>query len=65
MTVRKDILSFLRDPHLFSKSVDDESRKLWLSALDDFALPLSIESGRRLGPVQEEAWRTLSYPDWD
>lgn len=60
MTVRKDVLSFLRDPLRFSEGVDEPSRKMWLSALEDFALPLSIESGRRLGPVQEEAWRTLS-----
>ena len=60
VTVRKDVLSFLRDPLQFSEGVDEQSRKLWLSALEDFALPLSIDSGRRLGSVQEEAWRTLS-----
>lgn len=60
MTVREDVLSFLRDPLQFSEGVDEQSHKLWLSALEDFALPLSIESGRRLGPVQEEGWRTLS-----
>lgn len=60
MTVRKDVLSFLRDPLQFAGEVDEQSRQLWLSALEDFALPFSIASGRPLGAVQEDAWRTLS-----
>lgn len=60
MSVRDDVLSFLGDPLEFAERVDERSRKLWLAAVEDFALPLSIAAGRQLGPAQEQAWRTLS-----
>ena len=60
MTVRSDVLSFLRTPLEFAGAVDEQSSKLWLSALDEIALPLSASSGRGLGIAQEKAWRTLA-----
>lgn len=60
MTVREDVLSFLRDPLKFAEGVDEQSSELWLDALDDIALPLGISVGRRLGAAQEDAWRKLA-----
>ena len=60
MTVRGDVLSFLRTPLEFAGAVNEQSSKLWLSALEDIALPLSALAGRSLGAAQESAWRTLA-----
>jgi hypothetical protein len=58
MTVREDVLSFLRSPADFAAEVDD--RDIWLAGLDDFALPsIAAKSDRPLRPAQEAAWRGL------
>src|SRR5271166_2732046 len=61
MSVREDVLSFLRTPLEFAGDVSEESSKVWLSALEDIALPLSNSAGRSLGAAQEKAWRTLAH----
>ncbi len=60
MSVRDDVLEFLRAPAEFAGSAIEQSQRLWLEALEDIAIPFSSLDGRRLGAVQEEAWRTLS-----
>lgn len=59
MSVRDDILVFLRTPREFAAGVADES--VWLSALDDIALPSIARTGDRpLRPAQDAAWRGLA-----
>ena len=59
MTVRGDILSFLRDPATFIGGTHDAAG--WLSGLEDFAKPSIEASGDRpLRPAQEAAWRGLA-----
>src|SRR4051794_33461836 len=60
MSVRSEVIEFLHDPQRFADGTDDESRRLWISALDEFALPLARASGKRLGEVQERSWRALA-----
>lgn len=60
MNVRDDVLAFLRNPQQFADSIDERSRRLWLAALDEIALPLGSSTGKRLGDVQAQAWRTLA-----
>lgn len=59
MTVREDILLFLREPDRFAASVRDEA--IWLSGLEDFVLPwIAAKGDRTLRPAQEAAWRGLA-----
>jgi hypothetical protein len=59
MSVRNDILRFLREPSRFSAEVTDQS--LWLSGLQGFALPsIAAKADRSLRPAQEAAWRGLA-----
>jgi hypothetical protein len=59
MTVRDDVLRFLREPGRFSAEVTDQP--LWLSGLQTFALPSIASKGDRvLRPAQEAAWRGLA-----
>jgi hypothetical protein len=60
MSVKHDVLGFLRNPLEFAGIVSEQSRQLWLSALEEIALPLSTAAGRRLGAAQESAWRSLA-----
>ncbi len=59
MSVRDDILRFLREPDRFIGECDDS--ETWLDGLDGFVLP-SIEqhNDRSLRPAQEAAWRGLA-----
>lgn len=59
MTVKSDILDFLRSPVDFSATVTDP--EVWLAALEAVAIP-SIEAlgDRALRPAQEAAWRGLA-----
>lgn len=59
MSVRAEILRFLRDPEDFARSASDAGA--WLAGLEGFALP-SIERTRDriLRPAQETAWRGLA-----
>ncbi len=59
MTVRQDVLRFLRQPQAFI--ADPADAAAWTSGLDDFARP-SIEANgdRPLRPAQEGAWRGLA-----
>ncbi|MES3100518.1 AAA domain-containing protein [Sphingomonas faeni] len=59
MSVRDEVIMFLRTPELFISSATDPD--LWLRGLDDFARP-SIEAtgDRSLRPAQEDAWRGLA-----
>jgi hypothetical protein len=59
VTVRQDVLRFLREPQQFI--ADPADAVIWTSGLDDFAKP-SIEANgdRPLRPAQEAAWRGLA-----
>ena len=59
MSVRDDVIGFLRSPSEFARTVSEDSSSLWLAALDDIALPFSRSDGRPLSATQEQAWRTL------
>jgi hypothetical protein len=59
MTVRQEVLEFLRAPAEFAADVDDA--EIWLAGLDDFALPsIAAKGDRSLRPAQETAWRGLA-----
>ena len=59
MSVREDLLTFLRDPERFAGSAHDP--EVWLSGLETFALPKIAEAGDwTLRPAQERAWRGLA-----
>lgn len=59
MSVRGEILTFLRDPSAFAASVEDP--QVWLAALENHALPWIAANGdRSLRPAQEKAWRGLA-----
>lgn len=59
MSVRNDVLRFLREPGRFSAEVTDQS--LWLSGLQTFALPsIAARGDRSLRLAQEAAWRGLA-----
>ncbi|CAN7732017.1 AAA domain-containing protein [Ensifer adhaerens] len=59
MTIRDQILSFLRNPA--STAQDAEDPEVWLSGLDDFAVPLLSQPGQYpLRPAQIDAWRGLA-----
>ncbi|WP_083850004.1 AAA domain-containing protein [Bradyrhizobium cosmicum] len=59
MTVRDDIVKFLRDPLGFSASVQDPD--VWLAGLESYALPwIAAKADRPLRPAQEAAWRGLA-----
>lgn len=59
MSVRDELLSFLRNPGRFAGSASDP--EVWLSGLEAFALPRIAESGDwALRPAQEQAWRGLA-----
>ena len=59
MSVRDDVLTFLRDPDRFIGGCADAAT--WIDGLERFALP-SIEAhdDRRLREAQERAWRGLA-----
>ncbi len=59
MSIRDDILSFLRDPGAFAASVQDNP--VWLEGLESVALPwIAANDDRTLRPAQEAAWRGLA-----
>lgn len=59
MTIRNEILSFLRDPASASQRAEDPD--IWLSALEQFAVPnLSKPDQYPLRPAQVAAWRGLA-----
>ena len=59
MSVREDVLTFLRDTPQFSQGADDP--EVWLSGLLDHAVPMIEEAkGRTLRDAQERAWRGLA-----
>lgn len=59
MSVREDVLEFLRAPAEFAAEVDDAA--IWLAGLEQFALPSIATNGDRpLRPAQEAAWRGLA-----
>jgi hypothetical protein len=58
MTVRAELLDFLRSPTLFAASADDP--QVWLEALEAFAQPALDRPGQHpLRPAQISAWRGL------
>src|SRR5690242_20674868 len=60
MTVKDEILSFLRTPLAFASRISEESKALWLRGLTDFAQPqIEAKSDRPLRPAQVEAWERL------
>lgn len=59
MSVRDELLTFLRDPERFAGSATDP--EVWLSGLETFALPNIAEADDwPLRPAQERAWRGLA-----
>lgn len=59
MTVRDDVLRFLREPAQFIDEAVDAD--LWLAGLDEFATPsIAARQDRILRPAQEAAWRGLA-----
>ncbi|NJN35759.1 MAG: AAA family ATPase [Nitrospiraceae bacterium] len=59
MSVRDDVLRFLREPHHFVNDVDDPL--LWNEGLDSFVTPSVLATGDYgLRPAQETAWRGLA-----
>ncbi|MER8772644.1 AAA domain-containing protein [Mesorhizobium sp. M0960] len=59
MTVRKDVLAFLRNPEAFAATATDPD--VWLAGLEDFALPsIAAEQDRALRVAQVAAWRGLA-----
>jgi AAA domain len=59
MSVREELLSFLRDPEQFAETASD--REIWLRGLERFALLKIAEAGDwTLRPAQERAWRGLA-----
>ena len=59
MSVRDEILSFLRDPRVFADDAQDPS--IWVEGLERFALPsIAAKSDYALRPAQEAAWRGLA-----
>jgi hypothetical protein len=59
MSVREDVLEFLRAPGEFAADVDDA--QIWLAGLEQFALPSIATNGDRpLREAQEAAWRGLA-----
>ena len=59
MSVRDDVLSFLREPLVFAAEADDAD--LWLAGLEQFALPgIASNNDRPLRAAQEAAWRGLA-----
>ncbi len=60
MSVRDDIMTFLREPASFNASASHSD--LWLSGLEDFARPaIEADGDRPLRPAQEDAWRGLAH----
>ncbi|MGU3450864.1 AAA domain-containing protein [Methylobacterium fujisawaense] len=61
MTVRDDLLAFLRQPGTFSASLPPASGRTWLRGLSHFALPeIVAHADRALRPAQERAWREMA-----
>ncbi|HEY8004158.1 MAG TPA: AAA family ATPase, partial [Phenylobacterium sp.] len=59
MSVRDDVLAFLRDPAAFAAIATDPG--VWLAGLEGFALPsIAASDDRPLRPAQEAAWRGLA-----
>jgi hypothetical protein len=59
MTVRTELLEFLRAPARFAAAADDP--KVWLDALEAFAQPALDQPGQHpLRPAQIAAWRGLA-----
>lgn len=59
MSVRSDILSFLREPGKFSGTANDSA--LWLKALENVVLPeIAQRGGYALRQAQLDAWRGLA-----
>jgi hypothetical protein len=59
VSVRDDILSFLRNPKTFSETAADAD--IWLKGLEEVTLPsISAEHDLKLRPAQEAAWRGLA-----
>jgi ATP-dependent helicase YprA (DUF1998 family) len=61
MTVKEEILSFLRTPLAFASQVSEDSKAVWLRGLTDFAQPQISEKGDLpLRPAQVQAWEQLA-----
>ncbi|AWV19814.1 hypothetical protein A3862_29680 (plasmid) [Methylobacterium sp. XJLW] len=61
MTVRDDVLAFLRHPRAFAGSLPLDHQQRWLRGLTDFALPrIAARHDRALRPAQERAWRAMA-----
>src|SRR6185503_4752218 len=61
MSVQEDLLQFLRHPKIFALGVPQGDRDLWLSGMEDFALPQIESCGDfPLGPSQMNAWTGLA-----
>lgn len=59
MSVRADVLRFLRDTDQFINAAS--AGDLWTAGLDDFAKPsIAAVKGQALRPAQEAAWRGLA-----
>ncbi|POF32613.1 AAA domain-containing protein [Roseibium marinum] len=59
MSVRQEILTFLRDPTAFSLEATDP--EIWRAALEEFAEPSLTHHGEHpLRPAQREAWSGLA-----
>lgn len=61
MTVKEEILSFLRTPLSFASGVSEDSKALWLRGLTDFAQPQIMARGDLpLRSAQVDAWERLA-----
>lgn len=58
MSVREDLLQFLRDPSTFAGAAADP--EVWLAALDEVSRLISERNDWPLRPAQEAAWRGLA-----
>ena len=59
VSVKDDVLAFLRDPQAFAAGAADPA--IWLEGLDEFALPsITAQADRALRAAQEAAWRGLA-----
>jgi len=60
MSVRADILSFLRTPAAFDTSLKEGDADLWRAALTWTKAITEMSGERRLRPAQERAWELLA-----
>jgi hypothetical protein len=61
MTVRSDILAFLRETQSFTDAVSDDDARVWLRGLTEFAQPnIDLKNDWPLRSAQSDAWKGLA-----